>query len=217
MLNASSLSGLSVVSNETRRAGTRFGIMCGMKQMFVLAGANGSGKSTIAKVLLPTVGIVHVNPDDIARELNPLDFASVKIAAGRETLRRVDELMTRGASFAIETTLSGLAYVKMIERARQLDYEIILAYVYVDSSDVCIARIASRVKNGGHSVPDADVRRRYVRSKRNFLGIYAPLADHWTLYYNGGSDITLVAHGNGALSVLSQERFDAFKGDICLT
>ena len=185
--------------------------------MFILAGANGSGKSTIAKVLLPTVGIVYVNPDDIARELNPSDFDAVKIAAGRETLRRIDELMARGASFAIETTLSGLSYVKMIKRARQSGYEIILAYVYVDSSDVCIARIASRVKNGGHSVPDADVRRRYARSKRNFLCVYAPLADHWTLYYNGGSDITLVAHGNGCLSVLSQERFDAFKGDVCQT
>ena len=92
----------------------------------------------------------------------------------------------------------------------------VLAYVYVDSSDVCIARIAARVKNGGHPVPDADVRRRYTRSKRNFLDVYAPRVDHWMLYYNGGADLTLVAHGNGEVIVLSQERFDAFKEDVCL-
>lgn len=67
-----------------------------MKKVFILAGANGSGKSTIAKVLLPTVGIAYVNPDDIARELNPSDLTSVKIAAGREALRRIDEMMARG-------------------------------------------------------------------------------------------------------------------------
>lgn len=190
--------------------------MLRMKRMFVLAGANGSGKSTIAKTLLPAVGIVYVNPDDIARELNPSDFASVRIVAGREALRRIDELMANGTSFAIETTLSGLSHVKTLERARKLGYETILTYVYVDSADVCIARIAARVKNGGHSIPDDDVRRRYVRSKRNFLNVYASLVDHWTLYYNGGVDLTLVAHGNGDVAVLSKERFNAFKEDACL-
>ena len=192
------------------------GIIPPMKRVFILAGANGSGKSTIATVLLPAVGIAYVNPDDIARELNPSDFTSVKIAAGREALRRIDELMALGESFALETTLSGLSYVKTFKRAKQLGYETILAYVYVDSSDVCIARIAARVKNGGHPVPDADVRRRYTRSKRNFLDVYAPRVDHWMLYYNGGADLTLVAHGNGEVIVLSQERFDAFKEDVCL-
>ena len=186
-----------------------------MKKVFILAGANGSGKSTIAKVLLPTVGIAYVNPDDIARELNPSDLTSVKITAGREALRRIDEMMARGESFALETTLSGLSYVKTFSQAQQLGYETVLAYVYVDSPDVCIARIAARVKNGGHPVPGADIRRRYARSKRNFLDVYASQVDHWMLYYNGGADLTLVAHGNGKVVVLSQERFDAFKEDIC--
>lgn len=186
-----------------------------MKRLFILAGANGSGKSTIAKVLLPSEKIDYVNPDDIARELNPQNFTSVKIAAGREALRRIDDLIIRNRSFAIESTLSGLAYVKTIERVKRAGYTTILAYVYVDSADVCIARIIARVKNGGHPVPDVDVRRRYVRSKRNFLDVYASLVDHWMLYYNGGSDLSLVAHGNGGVNVLSQERFSAFKENLC--
>lgn len=157
-----------------------------MKRLFILAGANGSGKSTIAKVLLPSEKIDYVNPDDIARELNPQNFTSVKIAAGREALRRIDDLIIRNKSFAIESTLSGLAYVKTIERVKRAGYTTIV-----------------------------DVRRRYVRSKRNFLDVYASLVDHWMLYYNGGSDLSLVAHGNGSVNVLSQERFSAFKEDLC--
>lgn len=191
--------------------------MFAMKRLFILAGANGSGKSTIARVLLPSEGVDYVNPDDIAREMNPHDLTSVKIAAGREALRRIDDLMKWGKAFAIESTLSGLAYARKLEQARQMGYETILAYVYIDSADACIARIATRVKSGGHPVPDADVRRRYLRSKRNFLNVYTPLADHWMLYYNGGADLMLVAHGNGETKVLSPERFAAFKEDLCLT
>ena len=135
-----------------------------MKRLFMLAGANGSGKSTIAKVLLPSEGIGYVNPDDIARELNPQDLTAVRVSAGREALHRIDDLMTRGESFAIESTLSGLAYVRKLEQARRMGYETILAYVYVDSAEVCIARIAARVRSGGHPVPNADVRRRYGKA-----------------------------------------------------
>jgi len=187
-----------------------------VKRLYIIAGANGSGKSTIAKVLLPTEGIVYVNPDDIARELNPHDLLAVRLAAGREALRRIDALLDRGESFAIESTLSGNAYVAMFERARAFGYETTIVYTFVDSAEVCIARISTRVKNGGHPVPDADVRRRYLRSKKNFLNTYAPLADHWMLFYNGGSEFTLVAHGNGKTTVLSQERYDAFKEGACL-
>ena len=139
-----------------------------MKRMFILAGANGSGKSTISRVLLPAEGIVYVNPDDIAMELNPSDPLGVRIEAGRETFRRIDELFERGESFAVESTLSGNAYVKVLQLAKALGYETMIAYVFVDSPEVCIARIAVRVQGGGHFVPDEDVRRRYARSKENF-------------------------------------------------
>jgi len=186
-----------------------------MRRLYILAGANGSGKSTISKVLLPTEGIVYVNPDDIARELNPEDPPAAKIAAGKETLRRIGELLDKGVSFAVESTLSGSAYVEMIKRAKSLGYVVTIAYVFVDSAEFCIERIRIRVQNGGHDVPAADVHRRYGRSKENFVSTYAPLADHWMLYYNGGNDLLLVAHGNGAASVVVQDRYDFFMEGLC--
>ena len=186
-----------------------------MKRLFILAGANGSGKSTISKVLLPTEHIVYVNPDDIAKELNPSDPTAARIDAGKETLRRIDSLLERGDSFAIESTLSGNMYVKVLERAKSLGYETTIAYVFVDSPDACIARIAARVLSGGHFVPDEDVRRRYVRSKENFVRVYMPLVNHWMLYYNGGTDIVLAAHGNGMLNVILKERYTAFMEGLC--
>ena len=183
--------------------------------MFILAGANGSGKSTISKVLLPTEHIVYVNPDDIARELNPSNPSAARIEAGKETLRRIDLLLEKGDSFAIESTLSGNMYVKVLERAKSLGYETTIAYVFVDSPEVCIARIAARVQSGGHFVPDEDVRRRYVRSKENFVRVYIPLVNHWMLYYNGGTDIVLAAHGNGMLNVILKERYTSFMEGLC--
>ena len=76
------------------------------KDLYILAGANGSGKSTISKVLLPGEGIVYINPDDIAREINPADPVAARIEAGCEAIRRIDALLDRGDSFAVESTLS---------------------------------------------------------------------------------------------------------------
>lgn len=146
-------------------------------------------------MLLPAEELVYVNPDDIARELNPGNLLAARIEAGREALNRIDSLIENGESFAIESTLSGNAYVKVIERAKSLGYTVVIAYIFVDSPEVCIARIAERVKSGGHYIPDEDVRRRFGRSKRNFVKRYAPVANSWALFYNGESQIVYVAKG----------------------
>jgi len=193
----------------------KFDIIPPMKRLYILAGANGSGKSTISKVLLPAEGIVYVNPDDIARELNPADPPAAKIEAGKETLRRIDALLEKGESFAVESTLSGVAYVAMIDKAKRLGYDVTIAYVFVDSPEMCVERIRVRVKNGGHDVPTEDVLRRYRRSKENFISIYAPKADHWMLYYNGGSESMFVAFGNGSTTILMRDRYEAFMEGLC--
>lgn len=185
-------------------------------KFYILAGANGSGKSTISKVLLPTEGIEYINPDDIARELNPDDPVSVQIQAGKETLRRIDSLLSRGDSFAIESTLSGNGYLPVIKRAREAGYEVLICYTFVDSPEACIERIEGRVRKGGHFVPPQDVRRRYYRSKRNFLFKYTGEADYWMMCYNGSDNPVVVAECyKGKPMVVFQELLlEKFKGDM---
>lgn len=186
-------------------------------QIYILAGANGSGKSTISRELLPAEGIVYINPDDIARELNPISIEDAKISAGKETLVRTMHLLDERRSFAIESTLSGNAYVRVIEKAKSLGYRINIIYTYVDSPEVCIARIAGRVQKGGHNIPEEDVRRRYVRSLNNFNAIYAPLADYWLLVYNGDRGARFVADCERDLGVniFDQDEYRRFKEVLC--
>jgi len=171
----------------------------------------------MAKVLLPSESMVYVNPDDIAAKLTPDNVEASKISAGKAALEMVAELLKRGESFAVESTLSGMAYAKLLKKAKTLGYEITTAYVYVDSPTVCIKRIAVRVKAGGHYIPDNDVERRYFRGKRNFVEVYRHLSDHWLLCYNGGTDLQLVAHGNGQTSVLDDVRYEKFMERTCRT
>ena len=92
------------------------------KVLYFVAGANGSGKSTISTVLLPQKGLVFVNPDDIAREMSPKNPPGVRIEAGRAALVRMNDLLSSCRSFAVESTLSGRAHLSLIARARALGY-----------------------------------------------------------------------------------------------
>lgn len=213
--------GAMTTSTSTRRnsattstADAMNGLVChDTKRLYLIAGANGSGKSTVAKVFLPAEGVEFVNPDDIAKELSPGAPEKARVAAGKESLRRIGSLLSTGTSVAIETTLSGIVHVKTLKRAKELGYETTIIYVFVSSPSVCIARIASRVMLGGHYIPDEDVRRRYLRSKRNFMNIYAPLADQWSLFYNGSSQTDIVARKSrdDNVVVFSQSLYEIFK------
>lgn len=187
-----------------------------MKTLFILAGANGSGKSTIAGELLPEENLVYVNADDIARELCPEDMQSVRIQAGKELHSRIDKLFCKGESFALESTLSGVGHIKIIETAHTLGYKVVLIYVFVDKAEDCIGRIQMRVKNGGHPVPKEDVIRRFERSKRNFWKLYKDKVDFWALYYNGGENIIPVADQEEGqpIEILTENLYAMFMRDL---
>lgn len=163
----------------------------------VIAGPNGAGKTTFARRYLPEpANVVHfVNADLIASGLSPLKPELAAVAAARMVLREIDRLATERSDFAFETTLSGLMYARRLRSWKQAGYRIEIVYLRLRSTRLALRRIAARVRQGGHSVPRADVERRFLRSWENFQGVYRSLADSWAVYENSGRTPQLLEKG----------------------
>jgi predicted ABC-type ATPase len=154
----------------------------------IIAGPNGSGKTTFAREFLAKdLRIVRfVNVDLIAGGLSPLKPDLAALTAGRIFLNELGRLASQRVSFAFESTLSGLTYVSRIKSWKASGYRIGIVYLWLSSAGLACRRVAARVREGGHDVPQNDVARRYLRSWENFRHVYSGLADHWAIYDNSG-------------------------------
>lgn len=168
--------------------------------IYVIAGCNGAGKTTFAKEFLPreVKCLRFLNADEIARGLSPLQPSAGAAKAARLLLGEIHEAIRSRQTFGLETTLSGLTYVRMFINARERAYAIKLFYLWLPSPTVAIRRVRERVRKGGHSVSSADIRRRYTRSLHNLARHYLPLADEWTIFDNSGREPRVVADGAGS-------------------
>lgn len=140
--------------------------------------------------------IAYFGADAIAASLDPDNPTSARVEAGRQFIRSVDDAIAIKRSCVVESTLSGRSFRNRMLEATKCGYEITVVFVFVDAVDVCVARVAERVRKGGHDVPEVDIRRRYGRSIRNFWTLYRNLADSWVVLYNGGSRIQDVSVGS---------------------
>lgn len=129
-----------------------------------------------------------MNVDEIQLEA---PFYAHSVTAGRELLRRLAEKERRRDSFAIETTLSSTMYVRHMQSWRASGYRIALHFIELPSEDFAIRRVAMRVAAGGHDVPEADVRRRYLRGLVLFEEVYKPLVDEWYHWYSDEGGLRL--------------------------
>lgn len=152
----------------------------------VIAGPNGSGKSTAAPCLLRDyLGITEfVNADVIAQGLSAFDAASVAIPAGRIMLARLKELAAARVDFAFETTLAARSFAPWLKELSVAGYQIHLIFLWLPSPEMAVARVGSRVRRGGHGIPDEVVRRRYDGGLRNFFQLYCPVVDTWRMFDN---------------------------------
>jgi predicted ABC-type ATPase len=174
----------------------------------VIAGPNGSGKTTFATEFLPKVVecFEFVNADYIAAGLSPLAPERAALEAGRLVLGRIKAISSERRSFGFETTLAGRTYVHLLKDLRNRGYRVHIYFLWLRSVDLALRRVAERVRRGGHNVPEADVRRRYVSGLRNLILLYRPLANAVSLMDNSEEAPRLVAiWDEGHLKVIAPD------------
>ncbi len=186
-----------------------------MPELFIIAGCNGAGKTTAAYNLLPEVfqTIEFVNADEIARGINKNDVESAAIAAARIMLNRIDYLIENKKSFAFEATLSGLTYLKIIEKAKLKDFKVTLFFVNLESAEIAFERVAIRVKKGGHGIPQDIIERRYKKGLANFPK-YTSIVQNWYLFDNSGQAYQIIAKSiDGIKEILNFTIYKNILGD----
>jgi predicted ABC-type ATPase len=164
------------------------------KDILVLAGPNGAGKTTFAREFLVNEARCpsFVNADLIAAGLSPFRPELFAVRAGRLMVQLIREHAARGDSFAFETTLADRTYARWIPRWQSTGYRVSLWFLALPSAEAAIARVAERVRQGGHGVPDEVVRRRYPAGVENFEKVYKALVDDWVLFDNSGDEPLLL-------------------------
>ncbi|MEK7722484.1 MAG: Zeta toxin family protein [Elusimicrobiota bacterium] len=172
--------------------------------VYVVAGPNGSGKTTFAGEFLPNYAKCpnFVNADLIAHGLSPFEPRIAAIKAGKLVLSRIHEFAGSGADFGFETTLSGRTHLNMFRRLKSSGYRVHIFFLWLPGVELSLLRIKDRVVDGGHNVPANDVRRRFTRSISNFFHTYRSLADTWMLFDNSGPVPVLAAKGNDGNSLI---------------
>lgn len=157
-----------------------------MSHVIVIAGPNGAGKSTTAPAILNgALGVTEfVNADTIAQGLSAFNPEKAAFQAGRVMLERLQQLADDRENFAFETTLASKTFAPWIKRLKAEGYAFHLFYLWLPSPEFAIARVAERVRVGGHHVPDDTVRRRYRAGLANFFDRYMLLADTWHMLDN---------------------------------
>lgn len=179
----------------------------------IIAGPNGSGKSTAATRLLPP-GMPFVNADNIAQELTGKRGTPADINAGRILLERVERLEHDRTDFGFETTLATKMLAKRVAGWRDRGYRIFLLFVWLPSDDMAVLRVQGRVRDGGHDVPEATIRRRYQAGLRNFFRLYSPVVDTWRVYDNSRDEgPILIARGglDGTMKIGDPEIWSALE------
>jgi predicted ABC-type ATPase len=169
--------------------------MSATPHVVVIAGPNGAGKSTVAPVLLQDLLEIEtfVNVAVIARGLSAFAPEKVSIQAGKIMLEQLHRLASARETFAFETTLASRTFAPFLRNLKKDSYFVSLIFLYLESPELAVQRVAMRVRSGGHPIPEADVTRRYETGLTNFSNLYKPLADDWSIWNTSTTMPTLIA------------------------
>ena len=185
------------------------------KNVYIIAGCNGAGKTTASFTILPE--IIHckefVNADEIARGLSPFQPEKVAIEAGRIMLNRIDELFFNNESFAFETTLSTKSYKNKIIEAKKNNYTTTLLFFWLKNVELAKERVKIRVSEGGHNIESDVIERRYIKGIINLFEIYLPIIDGALIFDNSFGKTELLARKtvDGQLTIIKENKFNELK------
>ena len=184
------------------------------KNLYIIAGCNGAGKTTASFTILPEKleCLEFVNADEIARGLSPFQPEKVAIEAGRAMLGRVENLLNENSNFAFETTLATKSYKNTILRAQENGYNVTLLFFWLRTVELAKERVRIRVAEGGHNIEEDVIERRYLNGIRNLFDIYLPIANETLIFDNSEGKHEFIAKKiNGELSILDNNKFNQIK------
>jgi len=186
-----------------------------MPNLYIIAGCNGAGKTTASYTVLPEMLDCDefINADEIAKGLSPFNPDKVAIEAGRIMLTKIDKLIKHKHDFAFETTLSTKSYVNKIKEAKENGYEITLVYFWLDTLELAIERVRTRVLEGGHNIAENVIRRRYFSGIKNLFKLFIPICNYWLLIDNSNPALELIAEGNfgNEIIIKNNSKFELLK------
>jgi len=165
------------------------------KTVVIIAGPNGAGKTTFARAFLAQSGLRFINADLIAAGLSPFAPEPMALRAGRLMLEEIAASTANNESFAFETTLSGLGWLRHIRQWRKDGWRVVLYFLALQQVDMAVERVAQRVQQGGHTIPEPVIRRRFVTGLRNFEQHYKPAVNMWKHYDNSNLSPNLLSSG----------------------
>ena len=188
------------------------------RDLYIISGCNGAGKTTASYTVLPEILQCKefINADEIAKGLSPFNPESVAIEAGRLMLQRIEYLLERNETFSIETTLPTKSYINLVRRAQEKGYRVHLIFFWLETPELAIQRVAERVSKGGHNIPIDIITRRYVAGISNLFNLFMNEVDSWMIYDNSRSPRTFIAKGGriAEFEVFSELVFNKIKSYV---
>lgn len=185
------------------------------KNLYIIAGCNGAGKTTASFTILPDILDCKefVNADEIAKGLSPFQPEKVAFEAGRIMLQRIKELLEINQNFAFETTLATKSYKSKVIKAQKQGYTVTLLFFWLQNVDLAIERVKTRVEEGGHNIPTEVVKRRYVSGIINLFDIYLPIVNEAMIFDNSEGKPELVAEKTleTEIDIIDSVKFDKLK------
>ena len=170
----------------------------------IIAGVNGSGKTTFALDYFKNTDMVFINADLIAMGLSPNNVDSKQFAAAKLMIKEIDASIEANRNFAIETTLSSKNYLKIIHKLKQANWNIELLYLYLPTVELSIQRVAERVKIGGHNIKTTDIKRRYSRSVSNLINFYMDEIETVMCFDNSNNSRMIFSKKHDKLNINNQ-------------